>query len=190
MSQASVLRSDDVLSDMKNPQLAFLNILRDRLKNDLISALSELAERKVGRANFYFAETKLKLHLEPATRFRVHIKKCQFKKKRNQEIAHKEQPEKWLDPSFSPIRIEYRALLKALALAVRTMKAIDLSHLGPATPLLWNEVRKKRYQLISPARVAYILLPHMSISPDAAIVMSRESSNKSSNTDSGSAGVG
>jgi hypothetical protein len=167
MAQVNTVSSDDLGADLNNPHLQFLQILRSRLQSDLVSALSELGEKKIGRSNFYFAEVKLKLNLRTSERFRSYIKKNQFKKKRNLEIAHKRQPEKWLDPSSAPIRIPYKTMLKALGLAVRAMKAIDRHHLGPTSPMLWNEVRKKRYQLISPPKVAYILLPHMSLPADS-----------------------
>jgi hypothetical protein len=167
MAQVNAVSSDDPGNDLKNFDLQLLQILRSRLQSDLVSALSELGEKKTVRTNFYFAEVKLNLPPKTSERFRGYIKKNQFKKKRNLEIAHKRQPEKWLDPGSAPIRITYKTMLKALGLAVRTMKLIDLHYLGPTTPLLWNEVRKKRYQLISPPKVAYILLPHMSLSVDS-----------------------
>lgn len=165
MSQRHAIRSNDAETDLKNPELAFLNLLADRLNDDLVASLSELAEEKIGRTNFHFVEVKLGLAFNQARRFRKFIEKHQFRRKRNQHIAHKEQPEQWLDHGLIPIHIKYRTLLKALALAVRSMKAIDHIHLGPATPYLWTEVRKKRYELLLPGKVGYILLPHMRL-PD------------------------
>jgi len=165
ISQRRAIRSDDPRADLQNPQVTFLNLLADRLNDDLVASLSELGEKKIGRANFYFAEVKLSLTFDSAQRFRMFIEKHDFRKKRNQHIAHKEQPEQWLDPGLIPLHIKYASVLKALALAVRTMKAIDLKHLGPTAPYLWAEVRKKRYELMLPGRVGYILLPHMRL-PD------------------------
>jgi hypothetical protein len=44
------------------------------------------------------------------------------------------------------------------------MKAIDRAHLGPSAPYLWREVRKKRYEPMTPPRVSYMLLPYMRLS--------------------------
>ena len=165
MSQRCTIRSGDPKADMQNPELTFLNLLADRLNDDLVASLSELGEEKIGRTNFHFVEVKLGLTFDWTQRFRKFIEKYQFRKKRNQHIAHKEQPEQWLDPGLIPFDIKYAHLLKALALAVRTMKAIDLQHLGPTAPYLWAEVRKKRYELMLPGRVGYILLPHIRL-PD------------------------
>jgi hypothetical protein len=161
MSQRRAIRSDHPGTDLKNPELAFLNLLADRLNDDLVASLSELAEEKIGRTNFHFAEVKLGIAFDSARRFRKFVEKHQFKQKRNQHIAHKEQPEQWLDQGLIPIQIKYQTLLKALALAVRAMKAIDAIHIGPTAPYLWAEVRKKRYELLLPGKVGYILLPHI-----------------------------
>jgi hypothetical protein len=165
MSQRRAIRSDDPRADMNNPELAFLNLLADRLNDDLVASLSELAEEKIGRTNFHFAEVKLGLALTSVRQFRKFVERNNFRRKRNQHIAHKEQPEQWLDHGLIPIHIKYRTLLKALALAVRAMKAIDYVHLGPTSPYLWAEVRKKRYEFMLPGKVGYILLPHMRL-PD------------------------
>lgn len=169
MSQRRAIRSNDPRADLQNPELAFLNLLAEKLNDDLVASLSELGEEKIGRTNFHFAEMKLNFALDSARRFRQFIEKHHFRRKRNQEISHKEQPEKWLDPGLIPIHISYVHALRALALAVRTMKAIDLQHLGPSAPYLWAEVRKKRYELMSPARVGYILLPYMRLPDHVAL---------------------
>jgi hypothetical protein len=46
MASAKKLQTDD---------LAFLWLMRGKLENELIARLSELADKKVGRTNFYFA---------------------------------------------------------------------------------------------------------------------------------------
>ena len=163
MHQRSIVRGDDPSAELQNPELMFLNLLINRLNNDLVAALSELSEQKIGRTNFHFAEKKLGLSLSSVQHFRKFIEKRGFRKKRNQHIAHKELPEKWLDPGMLPLHIKYVDVLKALALAVRAMKKIDCQYLGPNAPYLWAEVRKKRYKLMLPGRVAYILLPHMAL---------------------------
>src|ERR1039458_5272638 len=50
--------------------------------------------------------------------------------------------------------------------ALRVMKKIDRVVLGPAAKYLWPEMRKKRYQLMNPASAAYMLVPHMNLSPE------------------------
>src|SRR5208337_1424844 len=57
---ARSMRSSDPRVDLKNANLNRLHILADRLSDDIIARLSELAERKIGRLNFYFASVKLK----------------------------------------------------------------------------------------------------------------------------------
>jgi hypothetical protein len=46
------------------------------------------------------------------------------------------------------------------------MKKIDHVVLGPAAKYLWQEMRKKRYQLMDPASAAYMLVPYMNLSPE------------------------
>ena len=53
------LRSDDISKDLSNPDLTFVYVLNDKLEDDLVARLSELAEAKIGRLNFYFAAEKL-----------------------------------------------------------------------------------------------------------------------------------
>ena len=51
--------SGDPSRDIENRQLAFLNLLTDKLRDELIGRLSELAEQKIGQLTFYFASRKL-----------------------------------------------------------------------------------------------------------------------------------
>ena len=55
MVSGTRLRSADMSKDLSNPDLAFVYVLNDKLEDDLVSRLSELAEEKIGRLNFYFA---------------------------------------------------------------------------------------------------------------------------------------
>src|SRR5436305_12577739 len=52
-------RSDDISKDLSNPELTFVYVLNDKLEDDLVARLSELAEAKIGLLNFYFAAEKL-----------------------------------------------------------------------------------------------------------------------------------
>lgn len=146
--------------DFGNPDLSFLYVLKDKLEDELVARLSELAEEKIGRLNFCFAAEKLgKFHSEAAD-FSRHVEKNGFRQKRNQDISHKELPEKWEDHR-APLHIPYRIILRAIASAVRVMKHIDRQVLGPSSPYLWRETRKRRYKpILSPARVAYMMVPH------------------------------
>ena len=167
MAQAAVVRSPDPTKDIGNRELAYLDILIQKLQDELIAKLAELGDEKVGRANFYFATLKLHALSDEASMFSKFTVSKQFRRKRNQEIAHREQPEQWFEEH--PIHIRYRTILRGLAMAVRLMKAFDRLHLGPAAPYLWSEARKKRGHFIAPARVAYLLLPHLRLSSDARI---------------------
>ena len=46
-------------------------------------------------------------------------------------------------------------------MALRIMKQIDLNILGPGSPYLWKEMRKKRYSFTSPASAGFLLLPYL-----------------------------
>ena len=159
MVQAAAIRSADPRQDIGNRELAFLDILIQKLEDEIIAKLAELGDEKVGRTNFHFASLKLNALADETRDFAKFVVAKQFRRKRNQEIAHREQPEQWFEDR--PIHIPYRTMLRGLALAVRLMKAIDRLHLGPASPYLWGEARKKRGEFLAPARTAYLLLPHL-----------------------------
>lgn len=169
MSQAARLRSPDPRDDLGKRDLSVLDILVQKLKDELIAQMAELGEEKIGRTNFYFATQKLKCHIQEALGFSKFIVAHKFRRKRNMEIAHREQPEKWFEDR--PIRISYGTIVKALGLATRLMKKLDRVVLGPAAPYLWHEARKKRKQgvLLAPARATYLLLPHYRLSPETRV---------------------
>lgn len=169
IAQAALLRSPDPSENIGNRDLAFLDILIHKLEDELIAKLAELGDEKIGRTNFYFASQKLKTLSDESKRFSKFVVSKKFRQKRNQEIAHREQPEQWFEDR--PIHIPYITLLRSLGMAVRLMKKFDRIHLGPASPYLWNEARKKRADLIAPARSMYLLLPHYRLSPEARIAV-------------------
>lgn len=145
-------------------------------QRELIAKLAELGDEKVGRTNFYFATVKLNALGNQMREFAKFVVSKQFRRKRNQEIAHREQPEQWFEDR--PIQIPYRTVVRGLAMAVRLMKAIDRVHLGPAAPYLWGEARRKRGQFLAPARAAYLLL-HTSVSlPTSEFALSFRSRRK------------
>lgn len=164
MEKEQELTTDDVGKDMANPELAFVSILRNKLADEIVARLSELAEPKIGRLSFHFAAEKLeKLHAD-VDAFRSFIRREKFEQKRNQEISHKELPEQWA--KHGPIHIPYRTLRRGVGHALRLMKKIDRIVLGPSAKYVWPEARKKRYHLIAPASAAYMIVPYMNLSPE------------------------
>jgi hypothetical protein len=163
------LQSEDISKDLGNPDLTFIYLLKDKLEDDLVARLSELAERKIGRLNFHFAAEKLGNFRQEASEFSKFIEKNGFRKKRNHDISHKELPEKWEDHR-APLHIPYRTLVRAVSHALRLIKRIDRHVLGPSAPYLWREARKRRYKpLVSPARVAFMLVPYFHLSGEDRI---------------------
>ncbi len=59
MTEERRLSSNDIASDMKNQNLAFISVLRDKMHDEIIARLSELANAKIGRLTFHFASAKL-----------------------------------------------------------------------------------------------------------------------------------
>lgn len=59
MVKASQLRTNDVAKNMENQDLCTLRILIGKLNDEIVARLSELAEQKVGRLTFHFAQVKL-----------------------------------------------------------------------------------------------------------------------------------
>ena len=156
--------SNDIAKDTSNEQLSFVYMLSDKLSDEIVARLSELAEPKIGRLTFHFAAEKLgKLHAE-VRGFRTYITREKFQQKRNQKISHKDLPETWAE--HGQIHITYRTLRKAVGHALRLMKKIDRIVLGPSAKFVWLEMRKKRYQLMLPACAAYMLVPYMNLPPE------------------------
>jgi len=174
MTSAVRLQTGDVTKDFGNPDLAFLYVLRDKLEDELVARLSELAEERIGQLNFFFAAEKLgNFHVE-TERFCKFIHKNRFRQKRNQDISHKELPEKWEDHR-APVHIPYSTILNAIGRALRLMKRIDRHVLGPSAPYLWREARKRRYRpILSPPRVQFMLLPYYHLSKEDRLRIIRE----------------
>lgn len=164
MASVRQLTSDDFAKDLANENLAFVSMLRTKLADEIVARLSELAEAKIGRLTFHFAATKLGKLDGEVRAFSTFIAREKFQQKRNLDISHKELPEKWAQ--HGPIVIPYRTLRRGVGRALRVMKKIDRVVLGPAAKYLWPEMRKKRYQLMNPASAAYMLVPHMNLSPE------------------------
>lgn len=172
MEQAARLASGELEKDVANRDLLFLNLLADKLRDELIGRLSELAEAKVGQLTFYFAAKKLGRFAAEAAAFTDFVVKHRIRDKRNRDISHKHLPERWSDHRY--IEIPYRILVRAVVLVLRLMKRMDRHVLGPAAPYSWREARKRRYSFMSPPRAGYMLVPYLNLSPEARIQILRQ----------------
>lgn len=162
MARSRQLATPDPANDMTNPEYALINLMVDKVHDELIGRLSEIAEKKVGQLTFYFAAQKLQAFGMETDAFEKYIVKTGIRRKRNRDVSHKELPEKW--SGHSHLRIPYGIQLKAVAMALRLMKRIDRKVLGPSSPYFWGEARKRRYTYMSPPRAGYLLIPYMNLS--------------------------
>ncbi len=172
MDRSRQLASPDPGKNLANPEYAFVNLLVDKLRDELIGRLSESAKNKIGQLNFFFAARKLKAFDAEAITFEKYIVKQEIRRKRNRDVSHKELPEKWSD--HRDLHIPYKVLLRAVAMALRLMKQIDRKVLGPSSPYCWREARKHRYTYMSPPRAGYMLVPYMGLSPDDRVKILQE----------------
>lgn len=163
MAQASRLRTGDLTVDMANRQLLLLDALVDKLEDEIAARLSELAQFRIGRLNFYFAYRKLGEPDADVKQFAQFIAGSRIKEKRDRYISHKDLPEKWEEHRL--LLIPYPVLLRGIAYALRLMKHLDSVFLGPRARYLWREMRKRRYEPVYPASVGYLLLPYLRLSP-------------------------
>ena len=115
--------SDDPAQDMANESLSFISMLREKLSDEIVARLSELAEPKIGRLTFHFAAVKLGKLDDEIRAFCGFISREKFQEKRNSNISHKELPEQW--DQHKHLHIPYRTMLKGIAMALRLMKTID-----------------------------------------------------------------
>jgi hypothetical protein len=162
MSDAARISTGDVEKDLQDRKLSTINLLIEKMEDDIIGRLAELAEEKIGRLNFFFAATKLQRFSDDAASFRRLILAKRIREKRNKDIAHKELPERFAD--FRHLAIRYIAILRGIVAALRLMKRIDRFVLGPSAPYLWREARKRRYIFMHPPRAGYMLIPHLNLS--------------------------
>ena len=162
MAQAASLRSGDPTEEMEDRGIRTLDVLINKLTDEIIARLSELAEPKIGRLNFYFAHRKLDALDAEVKCFHRFVEKSRIKEKRNHDISHKQLPERWSD--HKEFRIPYPVVVKGVAHALGLMKKIDDAFLGPSARYLWREMRKRRYTPMYPASAGYMLLPHLRLS--------------------------
>lgn len=158
------LFSDDPGKDMANEGLAFGSMLREKLADEIVARLSELAEPKIGRLTFHFAAEKLGQFENDVRAFSGFIVREKFQLKRNYDISHKELPEEW--DQHKHLHIPYRTMLKGIAMALRLMKRIDRKVIRQAAKYLWPEIRKRRYKLMNPAKAVYLMLSYLNLTPD------------------------
>ena len=156
--------SGDVDKDLGDRNLAALRMIMDKLRDTIIAQLSELAQKKIGCLNFYFAAVKLKAFESETQQFSHYIDRHRFTEKRNYDISHKELPQTWSEHKH--IYIAEAHVARAIAMALRLIKKIDCLRIGPAARYLWHEMRKRRYELRLPGKVAYMLLPYLNLAPE------------------------
>jgi len=113
MASQRGLFSDDPGKDMANEGLAFVSMLREKLADEIVARLSELAEPKIGRLTFHFAGEKLEQFEHEVRAFSGFIVREKFQQKRNYDISHKELPEEW--DRHKHFHIPYRTMLKGIA---------------------------------------------------------------------------
>jgi len=158
---------------MANSEVAFANLMVNKLRDELIGRLSEIAEKKIGQLTFYFAARKLSLFEAEAEAFEKYVKKHEIRRKRNRDVSHKECPEKWTD--HQDLHIPHKVLVRAVVMSIRLMKQIDRKVLGPSATYCWREARKRRYTYMSPPRAGYMLVPHLGLSKgDRVKILSEE----------------
>lgn len=158
------LYSPDIEKDLQNPDIALLEILTDKLEDEIVSRLSELAEQGIGQLTFYFAQRKLEYKVDlsiDVLEYKRFVDKERIKEKRNQFISHKQLPETWTEHKIIDIKIS--TIGKCLALAVKLMIKIDNEFLGPSAIYLWREVLKNKDAPMRPLHTNFMLLPYMNL---------------------------
>ena len=108
---------------MQNRDLQMISFLVNKLRDNLIAELSELSEDKIGRLNFHFLAKKLPAFDGSARDYSRYVERSRIREKRNQDVSHKELPERWQD--HRDLHIPDRVILHCVAIARRLMKAID-----------------------------------------------------------------
>jgi hypothetical protein len=97
MVQGAQMSSGDVARDMNNRQLAFVGMLADKLRDELIGRLSKLAEKKVGQLTFYFAARKLGSLETEVESFEAFIIKRRIRDKRNVSVRRTASSKRFTD---------------------------------------------------------------------------------------------
>ena len=92
ISGARRVQSGNLDKDLKDKNVQFANLLADKLGDELVGRLSELAEKKIGQLTFYFAVRKLNSFEKEAVAFTKYIVRTKIRDKRNRDVSHKELP--------------------------------------------------------------------------------------------------
>jgi hypothetical protein len=176
---ARYLYTPDIEKDLRDPDIAFFEILAEKLENEIVSRLSELSEQEIGQLTFYFAQQKLLDRVDlksDVAEYKKFVEKNHFKAKRNQFISHKQLPEKWTE--HKDIFISIPKIGKCVALAVKLMIKIDKIFLGPSAIYLWRETLKKKSAPMMPLHTIFILLPYMHLPTEIhRIIINKEVEN-------------
>jgi len=153
--------------DMDNRNLWFLESIIDKLENDIISRLSELAKPvRRGRINLENAKNQLKrvgmndcsCEIEA---YRDFVNCHRFEEKRNREISHKKFVLEWKDEK-APIHVPYKNLLRTIAFLLRAAKRIDLEVYGEIhSKFMWRELRGRRYTSTMLPFAEYMIAQHI-----------------------------
>lgn len=157
------LKSGDLTTDSKNQELIKTQVLKKKLKDYIISALSELAEKKYGQITFAFACDKLNSYKKECNDYQQFINEYNFKSHRNQFVSHKSLPD-----TFENFVGEYRIIFnnfKSHCQSYYTNKKIDSDFIGSGYNLLWHATRQHRYDYTISGKVKHILLPYKNIKP-------------------------
>ncbi len=169
------LYSNDFEKDLRNPDIALMEILTDKLEDEIISRLSELAEQEIGQLTFYFAQRKLEDKVDlskEVLEFKDFVIKGRLKDKRNQHISHKQLPETWTE--HKEIHIPILTIGKCLSLGVKLMIKIDKVFLGPSTIYLWREVLKNKSVPMRPLGTNFMVLPYMNLNQETRGIIIRK----------------
>lgn len=162
-------RTDDPAKDMKNRNLNFLIAISDKLRSEIIARLAELASKvRKGRLTFENGSRQLRgVSLDSCRavleKFQKYVEANPFEEKRNNEISHKNFVAEWKD-ELAPLTIADFVIVKALALALRVMKRMDHEVYGEIhSEYFWKDLRKKRYELFTPAAAIYMIAEHINL---------------------------
>lgn len=153
---AAELETDDINKDLENRFLQNIYRINEKLSNEIIACLSELAKKKVGRLNFHFASLKVNSLHDEVEIFRKYIEKNNFTKKRNYDISHKELPETWTERQN--IVILYKEIVKGVAMALVLIKKFDSHVYDNVAKKMWLKERSIRYDMPLSPKASYMLL--------------------------------
>ncbi|MGZ5443762.1 MAG: hypothetical protein ACXW5U_17680 [Thermoanaerobaculia bacterium] len=169
--QASRRRSQPGVDEFGDHELSFLHTLSEKLEDEIVARVSELAESKVGRLTFHFAYKKTGKVEAEVRRFQKSVQRKRLTERRNSDIAHKELPETWTDHRH--LSIPYRDIVHAIVMAFRLMKKFDRAAVGPEARFFWQKLRQGRYaedKKLLP-KVAYGIASHIRLEPHERIAV-------------------